>query len=99
MTMSTIKGKVRLVEFQTFGEWFLSVMLDGAETGEFPKYQIDGADYFVDGHKVPKAALVGWLAMRFAQKEGMPEVKLTGQFGDYQGCHKAEFFTPELPAK
>jgi hypothetical protein len=91
-----IEGHVRLVEFQTFGEWFLSVTLDEQfSKAERGNYQIDGADYFLDNQRIPKLALVEWLARRFAQKEGMPKVKITGNFGAYQTCEKVEFFTPE----
>jgi hypothetical protein len=96
---STIEGHVRLVQFQPMGEWFLSIQIDERWNDDRQGWrQIDGADYYVDGRPVSKFNMVIWLAIWFEKRDqphGLPRVKLTGQWGTYETCSRAEFFPPQ----
>lgn len=95
---SVIEGHVGWVGFAPRGgEWGLNVQIEEKPTGE-NDYQIDGAAaYLIDGFEVTKAQVVDWLAVWFAKTEprlGMPTAKLTGNWGAYPTCERAEFFSP-----
>jgi hypothetical protein len=96
MQDTTVTGHVRFVEFQPFGDWFLSVVVDELQlepTGG--SFQIDSADFFIDGRSVTRAELLVWLAG--PKRPAMARCALTGNWQGYKTCDKAEFFSPEVP--
>jgi hypothetical protein len=99
--MTTIKGHVGLVEFSPRRDWFLSVQVYEQIGNEAEGwYQIDGATFRVDGRDVDRAGLLRWLVELPKMTDGNRElarVALTGNWGAYATCEKAEFFTPKGP--
>jgi hypothetical protein len=95
---SVIEGHVGWVSFAPRGgDWGLSVQIEERRGGE-NSFQIDGAaTYVIDGREVYKAYVVVWLAIWFEKMDpprGLARAKLTGHWGDYPTCERAEFFSP-----
>lgn len=94
-TPTVVQGQVGIVSFRPAERlWFLTVFLreEDMQYGD-RRHQIDDASYFVDGKEVTKSELIQWLAV---ERNNMPRAVLTGNFGAYPTCDKAEFFSSEV---